>query len=126
MKHYYQTKGCLKYSEEDVFASGCIPEISSTIFTRETLKEDTLEKLIKTCAQNVGCEDESNILKDSCDEKGRLDIQVLEDAEGEPATESQIAAWKVGKCRLWAATYTFYITSIIEDKVSLITEEIIL
>lgn len=102
----YLATGWFKYTEEDVFATGCIVK-SSIDGGHDTFTGATVDELIAQCAKFAGTDDLSNCLLDSCDEAGRLDVQVYENASGSPASAKELADWKEGKERLWLATYTF-------------------
>lgn len=102
----FAAMGWIKHSEEDDFVTGCEGKAIMD-GGHETFNAATLDELIKQCAHFVGQTDLKNCLLDSCEEAGRLDIQVYEDAEGMPASEDAINKWKDGKYKIWLATYTF-------------------
>ena len=81
MKSYYQVRGWMKFYEEDTYHSGCIGTGSSNngndVFTGNTVPE-LLDKL--RCFTNVVSN--RDILLDSCDEVGRIDMQTMEDDNG--------------------------------------------
>jgi hypothetical protein len=60
----------------------------------------------------VGTDNKEDVLINSCDEIGRVDIQQMENDEGYSASKDQIKAWKNGKQRLWLACYTFNIEQV--------------
>ena len=72
-------------------------------------KADTVESLVKQLKAFTGCDDDQNLLLNSCDTLGRLDIQTMEDANGMVASESDIEAFKKSEKRLWLCCYTFNI-----------------
>lgn len=112
-------KGWIKFSEEDSWENGCLPETAISFSGDEYFEADNLEKLIDRRGEFIGQEDRCNYLLDSCDEAGRLDIQQYETAEGLPATEKEIDDWKAGKKKLWLAVYSFYIEKHAIEHVSL-------
>lgn len=118
MKSYYQTQGWMKFYEEDTYKDGCIGTGSSNsgneVFTANTIG-GLLDKL--RCFTN--CVSNRDILLDSCEEIGRVDIQTMEDDNGNTITPHQYAQWKQNKCRLWACTYTFHVELIHSEAVNL-------
>lgn len=108
----YEINGCFKSIEEDIFAEGCQPHSGRVALVEVRLRADTVEGLLKKFNNFLGNDDWSAIELDACDEPGRVDVSILENDEGEPATEWQIEAWKNGKQRLWAATYTAHIEAV--------------
>lgn len=110
----YEVSGFIKFAEEDIFADGCQPDSAATT-SDSSLRWSShdLDSLIGQLMAFVGCESSDNVIRDACDEPGRLDIQVYEGAEGTPASEAEMALWKEGKKRLWLACYSFYVESVI-------------
>ena len=114
----YETCGWLKFAEEDVWENGCIGK-SSTSDGRDTFSDDTLPGLIEKLKAFAGTDDDIDCLFDSCDEYGRLDIQVMECADGTVASNNEIEQWKAGNRRLWLACYIFRISEVNRKVVSL-------
>ena len=103
----YIAMGWIRHTEEDIYNDGCQPQTSATSGGHDTFNAPTLDALIKQCAAFEGQQDLKNCLLDSCEEAGRLDVQVYEDAEGVAADERDFERWKEGKQKLWLVTYTF-------------------
>lgn len=111
---YCQAIGWLKNAEEDIYDTGCTGP--STVTGGDTrFIADTPQELITHLMQFCDVSNENDVIKNACDEIGRLDIQVYETGEGLPASPHQIEEWKSGRMRLWFCTYTFEITRIHEE-----------
>lgn len=103
----FAAMGWMKISEKDDFKNGVVGNATMD-GGHETFTGATIDELIKQCASFCGNdEDLQYCILDSCDEAGRLDVQVYENAEGERASRIDIAAWKGGTKELWLSTYTF-------------------
>ena len=96
-----------KHWEEDKFKQGCIPDTGSIDTWDVKLCADDQQSIIEAVCEELGIDyNPENVLINSCDEIGRVDIQVLETDNGTEATASELKAWKAGKLRLWHCTYT--------------------
>ena len=118
MKTTYEAKATLKTSEEDVYETGCKLDTSNMFRVDLCHKADSLEDLLEIVKQfhMVGEED---LLLDSCDEEGRLDVQVLEDAQGCTACRTEIQDWEQGLIRLWLAQYFYEVEKVTREVVQL-------
>jgi len=47
-----------------------------------------------------------------CGDAGRVDIQTLETDDSQSPSKAELEAWKAGKLRLWACTYTFHVQEV--------------
>ena len=105
----YEVKGWLKQAEEDIFSEGCDPDTSFAVDNTDmTWSAETVDDLINQLREFTGAREEDDaVLRDSCDEKGRIDIQLMETEQSYPASEGSMRRWREGKTRLWAVTYTF-------------------
>ena len=119
MKTTIEARGWIKLSEEDSYLTGCQPDTCMMHSGRDTFSADTVDDLIDQVMSFAGCEDRDSVLLDSCEEPGRLDIQIMETDEGYPATESDLASWRQGHKRLWLTCYTFYAKKVTREAVSL-------
>lgn len=119
MNTVFEADGWMKFSEEDIFSDGCQPETATHNSGNERFTADLLSSLIDKLKAFTGCQEDENLLINSCEEIGRLDIQVMEDGEGTAATPQQIERWKAGKERLWLACYTFQIEAVEREPVDL-------
>jgi len=113
----YEVNGWTKTAEEYIFEKG-ISGGGLDFFAHDRFSGNTVKDLIEVLKLFVWCEDE-DILFDSCGESGRIDIQRMEDANGERALKSEISKWKKGELRLWLATYTFYVKQVERKTVAL-------
>lgn len=115
---YYQASCVFRFTEEDVYSEGCLPETSITSVYDIEFKNSSLDQLIKMIQEHFGVTD-NECLFNSCEEKGRLDIQLLEDENGYKAYPSDIKLWKKNQKRLWLATYILQIDYIKASMVDL-------
>lgn len=99
----YQINGFLVLKEQDDFNNGCLPETQTSLALDLTIKAETKRGIISKLKENFPSNDfEFN----ACDEIGRVDIQVLEDNDGNEASNQQILDWKKGKQDLYLANYS--------------------
>lgn len=105
----YETNGWYKFAEQDDWEHGCDPDTAFSYAGDEVFKAETVEDLLKQIRSFVGVSDDYEMLMDSCETDGRVDIQVLETKDAYVATESEIEAWKRGEIKLWSAIYSFEI-----------------
>jgi len=107
----YKTKFWDKFTEEDIFADGCQPRTNNQTqhYGEDEFSNKTLEGLIKELMEFCKVTSKENVLLNSCDESGRVDIQRMETEKGRVATKSDIERWKKGELRLWDACFVFTI-----------------
>ena len=98
----YIVMGIEKVWEEDDYVNGCIGK-QDYIEIDVSFKSVDLKGLLDKLREFTGCDD---ILLNSCDEQGRVDLQGHETADGGTASESDMQLWKAGKKKLYAVTYT--------------------
>lgn len=118
MTTYYQARGWAKFYEEDVYQEGCLPHTGGMIDGNELFKANTIDGLLKQLLDFTGGDRECLELN-SCDELGRVDISIMENADGCKATRSEIEAWKQADIQLWDCIYTFQIEKITAETVNL-------
>jgi len=116
---YYCAQGWLKFAEEDVFRSGCQPGSELVTGGPDGFKGETADDVIAECMRFAGTTDPKSVLLDSCDEIGRLDIQVMENEDGTPAGPYELRQWRLGRGRLWLCVYTFTVVRRAERLVTL-------
>lgn len=105
----YTVNGFSGDAEEDIWKDGCQPDTRLNKSDDTNIRADTKEELIDKVASYFNC-GKDNIMLDPCgDEDGRIDVQRYENEEGYSASESEVEKWKLGRCRLWLATYTGYV-----------------
>ena len=114
----YEVNGWMTNGEVDVYKEGCTPGSDITSTGSDRFEADTLEELIEALMGFAGTTDKGAVLRDSCDEEGRVDIQVMETAEGSTPFDHDISAWKEGRLRLWLVTYTFHVEEVERKTVS--------
>lgn len=69
-----------------------------------------------------GC-DASALTIDPCnDDPSRIDVQTVENDDGNPPTESQLAEWKAGRVDLWSVTYTAYVEEVTRKPANLLED----
>lgn len=102
----YETNGALKTVELDNWERGCQLEGAQSYFVNWKIEAETLAEIKQKIMDFVGC-DMDGIVIDACEEAGRIDAQVTENADGYIASESELASWKRGELELYAVTYSF-------------------
>lgn len=99
------------FKEEDNYKEGCLPNTSFIIDFDISFSGNTQEEIINKIINYFGIDKESIILN-SCDEKGRIDINVLEDENSNIITDRDktiLKEWKKEKVKLWNVIYTGYL-----------------
>ena len=115
----YEANGWIKFVEEDSFEHGCLSKTSFMVHGNERFSGATLDDLLKALNEFTGNNDAEAIEFDACDEQGRVDIQIMETAEGYAADKSDIAVWREGKRRLWLVCYSFRVEHVERKPVAL-------
>lgn len=108
MNNAYEVNGWSKFTEEDVYSEGCLPETMSNYGGHDRFIGNTVEEVLEKIMSFTNAEKDWMLLN-SCDDVGRVDVQVNENEDGYRATEQEIKQWKQGKLKLWLATYIFYV-----------------
>lgn len=120
MSTYYKTKSIIKFSEQDDFENGCLPETGQVSDVDTFFTGSTPDEVINKLCNFFGVKpDSDNIQKNACEEPGRVDVQVTETAEGYAASQLDLEDWKQGNLKLWDCTYTAYIVRITEEEITL-------
>jgi len=115
----YEANGWTKFCEEDDFENGCLPKTSFMVDGRERFVGATIDDLLKALNEFTRNDDAEAIELDACDEPGRVDIQIMETAEGYAASKNDIVAWREGKRRLWLACYSFHVEHVERKPIAL-------
>lgn len=102
----YIVSKLFKSSEEDNYRDGCLPESASNSIIDVTFTNNTLAGLLEDLKNFTSCDD---ILLNSCEEVGRVDLQGYETLAGYKATDTDYEAWKNAKKKLFYVTYTAYV-----------------
>jgi len=116
----YEVRGWHKDTEEDVFSDGCQIDLGNSSGGDERWEHERLYDLITMLMAFVGTTDDAHVLLDSCDDVGRVDIQVYETITGVTACEDEMRMWRRGQIRLWLCTYIFHIEHVTREPVRLL------
>ncbi len=114
----YQVHGWSKTAAEDSYKDGEIG-LSSSSGSDDIFEANSIDELIPKLMEFVNVDERDNVLLNSCDDIGRIDIQKQENEDGETPTPKEIAEWKKGKKVLYNSTYTFNVERHIIDIVDL-------
>jgi len=117
-KTTFETEAGLKIFEEDSYKEGCLSNTGRACEVDVAFKGATVKEVIDKIKDFFDVSDDC-IYLNSCDEKGRIDIGLLETSDSYKATKNDIALWKKGKKKLWSVTYTYYIEKVERTKVKL-------
>ena len=102
-----EVQNLFKMSEENNFKEGCNPDTTQISNVDISFSEHTLHGLLDKICEQLGIEnDPENYELNAGDEDGRIDFQVMENADGIKADKQDLDAWMDGNKRLWACTYT--------------------
>ncbi len=115
MKQYASGKA-LKMTEEDTYNEGCLPETSTSYEVDIQFNDGTKEGLLNKMQEYFDIT-KDDMLINSCDENGRIDIQVLENSEGCKASDRELAQWKSNNLTLWLACYSYQVKEVITSEV---------
>lgn len=120
MSTYYEARGYVKFGEEDIYSEGCQPNTSFGDMGNDIFYGEDCKTIIKNCQEFCGSTRANELIFDSCNELGRLDISVFENEDAYPASQQEIKQWKKGKIKLYNCIYSFQIVLISKETVSLI------
>lgn len=102
----YECHTIHKIAELDTYSEGCAGAgMHSTIAYK--IVSDSLASIKQQICDFLGCDEEALTI-DACEEVGRIDAGLHENAEGYTASVSEMAAWQAGECELYYANYLFY------------------
>ena len=114
----YESGNALKFTEEDIYQGGCQPITGGSWEVDISFKDNTIKGLIEKIIDYYGVEI-SDVELDACEEQGRIDISILENAESIQASKSEIEAWKQGKIKLWSSIYTYQVHEVTKIPIKL-------
>lgn len=97
---HYQINGFLKHAEVDNWESGCTGECHS-YYVDHKITGFTFAELIEKCEAFTGGEVCPDLI-----ENNRLDFQATENADGYPASESELEKFKRGEIVLYLCDYS--------------------
>lgn len=112
----YESGKAFKHTEVNDYEQGCLPDTSSCWDVDIKFSANTKEELIEQIKNYYDVTNE-DIMLNSCDEPGRIDIQILEDENSFKATEHDKELWKQGKKKLWLSTYTYYARMVTTERI---------
>lgn len=115
MKTTYRIKGYIAHSEIDNWDQGCIGPAKTEWGDGFALQSDSLRSLLDTLKAEFSAISDEDFLLASCDEDGRLDLQVYQREPfkiGKPS-EDTVIKWKAGKIDLWLTCYSFHVEKVI-------------
>jgi len=95
--------GWVKFVEVDSYARGVI-ESANGHSGKDSFKAENITELL---GKLKAFTEHNDVLWNSCEEPGRIDIQGLENEYGYLATETELQQWKDGQIDLYSVTYTF-------------------
>lgn len=108
-----EANGFYKMVEVDDYVEGGLPDTVQNSFINIVFYGDVQKDiLIKICDYFSVPYGGDDYILNSCEEDGRIDVQILENGEGIPASKRDIELWKRGEMTLYAATYTTYIENV--------------
>lgn len=111
MKSFYKIAGYLAHSEQDNYKDGCHGKCLTKFTPNNSfiITADSMKSLINKLQIEFSSKDINDFLFNSCDEMGRLDLQVIQRVPFECAKPSSktIEEWKAGEIDLWLTCYTF-------------------
>jgi hypothetical protein len=111
----FQANGLLKFTEEDIWDDGCQPDTATSYPVDVTFTGKTAQEVIDKIADYLGCTSE-DYEKNACDEPGRVDFAVTEDADGCRLLPREVKLWKKGQIKAWYAVYSAYIEKLTPAK----------
>lgn len=103
-----QTIGFFKFAEEDNWKDGCLPD-TTVCFSDEHIKftgKDEAE-LLNNIMEFFDVKRDA-IEVNACDEQGRIDVAVTENANSQQLSKQEMKDWKRGKIKAWYAIYTLH------------------
>lgn len=113
MKTIYRVAGYLAHSEQDNYEIGCHSKCLTEFMSKSdfTMCANSLDELIEGLRIDFCANDINDFLLNSCEELGRLDLQVLQREPFKTAKPNNktMQEWKDGKFDLWLTCYTFHV-----------------
>ncbi len=105
--------GYVKMIEKDDWENGCDPDSTQTFFVDQfEISSSDEDGIIKAIKIEFDAED-GGLLLNSCGEAGRVDVQLMEDEDGNKATKRDMDLFKLNQKQLWLATYTMYVQKVV-------------
>lgn len=101
----YKIDGLLKMTEEYQYKNGCLHNTVTSHAVDVSFSGNTQSEVINALLRFLAVEKDA-IEVNACDEDGRVDVSILETAEGRVAIETEINKWKDGSLKLYLANYS--------------------
>ena len=102
----YIANNILKFSAKADYQNGCAENTETSNDLGILITNKTLAGLLEDLKNLTGCND---ILLNSHEEQGRIDLQGYETINGSAALESDMQLWRAGEKKLYSVTYTVYV-----------------
>lgn len=119
MKTQFEVRGWIKFGEVDNYQEGCDPATGFHHSGTDYFKANTIQEVIEKCQNFVSSDSKEDLILDSCEDIGRLDISLLENEDGYKASKQEIKQWKQRKVTLYNVIYTFNLELVTRESVSL-------
>lgn len=97
-----------KMVEMDDFKNGCDSTTCQDFGIIEKIEAETLLEALEKIKSSYGTPMHFD---------DRLELQILENADGEIASSSEMQKFEAGEINLWAASYSFYFSEITIEKI---------
>ena len=110
-----EINGWFKFAELDSWENGCDPDSTRWEDGNESFTAETEDKLIAQLMEFCDVTDKQNVLINSCDQDGRIDLQRYEDEQGCVANAGEMESFKRGEINLYLACYTFNVESVTRE-----------
>lgn len=104
----YEINGWSKYVQRDNWRDGC-HGAASCYGGNERFSGDTALDAVEAFCDFIGADIDNDAELNACEEAGRVDVSIMENADGYAATDYEIQKWKNGEIELWYAVYTGYV-----------------
>lgn len=116
----YKINGLLKFSEEDSFEEGCLPDTAQSYHVDMEFIGDTPESIINKVMEFLGV-DKDAVELNACEDIGRVDFAITENADGNKLYDypNQVEAWKHEEIRAWYCIYTGNVVEYTESPTNL-------
>lgn len=104
----FQADGWTSVSEQSNYGEGCDPKTTTHDSGNDRIEHTQLEGLMHLLLRWTGAPAE-NVVLNSCDEIGRVDIRVMQGDDAVAAQPYILDLWKAKKIWLWDTIYTFQV-----------------
>lgn len=112
----------IKHIERDNWEHGCLFDTARSWALDVEIKGRDKASLIANLLAFCDCDESALTINPCDDDPSRIDVQTVENDDGNPPTESQLAAWKAGHIDLWDITYTAYVEEVTRKPANLLED----